>query len=179
MGWFQGFLFVWLGPKKGRFYNKVLKLENRQLVPRALQLHQDMWVAFARGDIKALSRVCVPGIGTKLCNSIVARSRNEQLEWELVRMLRKPKLVMHRVASVDTNGTALRQAIVRIRSVQKLTRFVNGKVVGGTGIEKDCDEYFVIDQRYVRYQQGPWRVWGTATETVVGKEKKALAPVSS
>lgn len=67
-------------------------------------------------------------------------------------------------------GAAIRQAIVRIRSIQSLTKLVRGLpgerdiVISGTG-EEEIDEYFVIQRRIWKEKEEPWMVWGTTQES--------------
>lgn len=68
---------------------------------------------------------------------------------------------------------ALRQVIVRIRSIQSLTKTVLGSsgkedsVVIGTGKETPTDEYVVIQRRIWKEKEGPWIIWGTTQESDV------------
>lgn len=70
-----------------------------------------------------------------------------------------------------TKGAAIRQAIVRIRSIQSLTKFVQGLpgekdiIINGTGEKKEMDEYFVLQRRIWKEKEEPWMVWGTTQES--------------
>lgn len=85
-----------------------------------------------------------------------------------------PRIVSNRAALL-MKGTALRQAIVRIRSVQSLTKTTPGPpggedvTVKGTGVEKDMDEYFVVQRRIWKDNEEPWMVWGTTQESNIDK----------
>lgn len=68
---------------------------------------------------------------------------------------------------------AIRQVVVRIRSIQSLERIkpgVDGKedvVVEGSGAEKDITEYIVVQRKVVKKVEEPWMVWGTTGESKV------------
>ena len=80
---------------------------------------------------------------------------------------------------------AIRQVIVRIRSIQSLTKIVprfdgeEDSVVGDTGREIPTDEYLVIQRRIWRGTESPWIVWGTTQEsdlnTILGQNMKVAA----
>jgi len=77
------------------------------------------------------------------------------------------------------DGAAIRQAVVRICSTQKLTRYTpNGDIVKGTGKEKSVVEYVLVQKKIWDWQDGGWQVWGTTEETtlddVLEWEKKSL-----
>ncbi len=70
-------------------------------------------------------------------------------------------------------GAAIRQAVVRICSRQKLTRWTSGKgggkreIVPSSGKEKDVVEYVVLQQKYEAWRPGDWQIWGTTGETTL------------
>ena len=65
--------------------------------------------------------------------------------------------------------STLRQAVVRIRSVQSFVPATeevrNGERGQEGGREKDVTELVVIQKRVLRGKEEPWKVWGTTTET--------------
>ena len=67
----------------------------------------------------------------------------------------------------NMEGMAIRQAVLRIRSLQRLTRMVGEKVVEGTGETKEVLEYLVVQQQVLRWQAEGWKVWGTTKETTL------------
>lgn len=87
--------------------------------------------------------------------------------WELVRYNGRAKLVSHRGAKIPIEGAAIRQAVVRIRSTQKLTRWVKGVLVEGSGREKDIEEYLVVQKMAKDWKESGWVVWGTTRETTL------------
>lgn len=74
-----------------------------------------------------------------------------------------------RAARLPIEGAGLRQAVVRIRSRQSLTRFREGRVLEGSGQERDVMEYVVIQKRMWKGREEGWLVWGTTEETTVEK----------
>lgn len=97
---------------------------------------------------------------------------------------KRSKLISYRAARLPVEGAAVMQAVVRIASRQKLTRWAKGKdggmeIVPGSGKEKNVVEYVVIQRLYEDWREGQWQVWGTTKETTLKDieewEKKALA----
>ena len=67
-------------------------------------------------------------------------------------------------------GLGIRQAVVRIRSKQSITKPVaNGKKQQEASEEKqqDCTEYVVIQQLSFHGELQDWKVWGLADETTM------------
>lgn len=78
-------------------------------------------------------------------------------------------MVSDRAARLPIEGAGIRQAVVRIRSRQSLTRWREGQVVPGTGQEKEVKEYVVIQKRLWKGKEEGWLVWGTTEETTMDK----------
>ena len=76
-------------------------------------------------------------------------------------------VVSHRAVLLPgVKGAALRQAVVRLRTRQSLTRIKpDGQMVEGTGLEKVVQEYVVVQRRMWREKEEPWMVWGTVEES--------------
>lgn len=132
-----------------------------------------MYSAFASGDIKTLRRICADGLLESFEARIRARSKGEVWSWELVSMKGRPSVVSHRSATLGIEGMGLRQAVVRIRSTQRLTRYKGGEVVKGSGGEKDVTEYIVIQRRMMHDKEEDWVVWGTTEETTIDMLEEA------
>lgn len=128
-----------------------------------------MYTAFADGDISALRKMCADGIYESFRARIANRPKGEKVQWELVKYNKRAKVVSNRAARLPLDGAAIRQAVVRISSTQKLTRWrrEHGKLVTieGTGKEKDVVEYVVIQERIENWRAEEWQVWGTTRET--------------
>jgi protein MBA1 len=143
-----------------------------------------MYTSFAEGDVATLRKICADGIYDSFCARIGNRARGEKMVWELVQYNSRATLVSNRAARLPIEGMALRQAVVRVASKQKLTRLVPRKggemeVVSGSGKEKDVVEYVVLQRQYEGWREGEWQVWGTTKETTLEDieewEKRALA----
>lgn len=72
-------------------------------------------------------------------------------------------------------GAALRQVVVRIRSIQSLVRTMEDErpskkdaLINGSGEEKQMDEYLVVQRRIWKGQEEPWMIWGTSQASKVG-----------
>jgi protein MBA1 len=152
----------------------------RQTAPTAVALHREMYSALADGDVRTLRSICTDGIYERFEARIQARKRGEKMEWELVRYDKGPKVVSHKGARLPIEGAAVRQAVVRICSTQRLTRYApDGQIIKGTGEERKVVEYVVIQKSYWDWKGRDWQIWGTTGETkleaVQEWERKALA----
>ncbi|KAL2065436.1 hypothetical protein VTL71DRAFT_3106 [Oculimacula yallundae] len=150
-----------------KFFTRSIALSRRTITPTAVALHRQMYTLFAEGQLSPLRRMCTDGIYETFAARVEARQKGEKVVWELVRYNGRAKLISHRGAKIPMEGAAIRQAVVRIASTQKLTRWVRGKMVEGTGKEKDVVEYLVLQKMVEDWQEGGWRVWGTTKETTV------------
>jgi mitochondrial protein MBA1 len=127
-----------------------------------------MYSAFAEGDIKLLDSICCDGLRQSFRSRIASRPRGERWDWELVRYTKRAKVLSHRAASLGIDGFGIRQAVVRIASRQRLTRYrPDGSVVPGSGKEKDTVEYFVVQRMSTKGVEDEWMVWGTTEETTL------------
>lgn len=125
-----------------------------------------MYTAFAAGDLQSLQAICTEGIYESFRARINARQKGETVKWELLRYIGTPKVVSDRGAMVPgVEGMAIRQAVLRVRSLQRLTREVGNKKVQGTGEGKEIEEYVVVQQILDRWKAGEWKVWGTTQAT--------------
>lgn len=156
-----------------------VKIHRSQTAPAAIALHREMYSAFADGDKRALRKICTDGLYDSFSARIGSRAKGERVVWELVTYNKRAKVVSNRAARLPIDGAAIRQAVVRICSTQKLTRYTpKGDIVNGTGKEKSVVEYVLIQKKIWDWQDGGWQVWGTTEETtlddVLEWEKKAL-----
>ena len=68
-----------------------------------------------------------------------------------------------------------------MQTSQSLTKYKTGAVgipdvvISGTEKEKpkDVTEYLVLQRRILRGEEGPWKIWGTTTETDIKKLAEA------
>ncbi|KAH8782340.1 MBA1-like protein-domain-containing protein [Hyaloscypha sp. PMI_1271] len=178
-------IILWYSsPKEKNWYRRSVKLSRSTLTPTAVALHRQMYNSFAEGDVVALRKICADGLYDSFRARIGNRPRGEKVDWELVDYNKRSKLISNRAARLPIEGAAVIQAVVRIASRQKLTRWVKGKsgsmeVVPGSGKEKDVVEYVVLQRQYEGWREGEWQVWGTTQETTLDDveewERKALA----
>ena len=140
-------------------------------MPEAVALHAQMYTAFASGDRMSLRKICTDGLFDTFSTRIGNRARGERVQWELIRYNKRSKLVSDRAARLPVDGMAMRQAVVRISSKQKLTRWrtVQGRdeIIEGSGKEKDVVEYVVVQRLWKDWEPGPWMVWGTTKEVTL------------
>lgn len=155
-------------PRGKRWYNRSLKLDRSKVAPAAVELHQKMYSAFADGDLQKLKEICTEGIHDSFRARIGGRKRLERVKWELLKYNKSAKVVSDRMARLPgPGGNAMRQAVVRISSQQRVTRFVGGMQVKGTGVKKDVVEYVVVQSKIDKWKPGGWKVWGTTRETTL------------
>lgn len=172
-------ILKWTSPKEARWFNRLVKIHRSQIAPTAIALHREMYTAFAEGDVKTLRKICTDGVYDSFRARIGNRARGEKVVWELVKYNKRAQVVSHRAARLPIEGAAIRQAVVRISSRQKLTRYgPSGAPVKGTGKEKDVVEYVVVQKKYWKWKADDWQVWGTTEETkfedIVQWQKNAL-----
>ncbi|EEP75617.1 predicted protein [Uncinocarpus reesii 1704] len=157
-----------------KFVNKGLPLRLRERKRRALDLHKQMYTAFANGDVGLLKQICCQGIHQNFAARISRRPRTTpRLLWTLHSYKKFPfaptfsgaQVVSDRGAALpEAKGFGIRQAVIRIQSKQSL-------VTPGTGEEQnvekqqDCTEYIVLQRFMVNGEDGDWKVWGLAEET--------------
>ncbi|KAL9084685.1 MAG: hypothetical protein Q9165_007933, partial [Trypethelium subeluteriae] len=156
----------------------------------AAALHTRMYTALAAGDTRTLHTLCCDSLLRSFTARIATRPTNEKLRWRLHRYVRggKPKLVAHKAATFPSEGLGgsaklgVRQAVLRIRSVQSLERWRevkgrNGEVrevreeeegsADGDGEGREITEYLVLQQKFWKGEQGDWMVWGMVEEASV------------
>lgn len=74
----------------------------------------------------------------------------------------------NRAATLPFDDAGVRQAVVRICSRQRLSRYkADGSLVAGTGEERDVMEYVVIQRMLWEGKENDWMVWGTTEETTL------------
>ncbi|GME35736.1 hypothetical protein GTA08_BOTSDO02246 [Neofusicoccum parvum] len=131
-------VYKWTTVKKPR------PVINRRGIPKlALQLHKDMYTAFAYGDVEHLSRICTDGIFSSFRSRINARNPNERLFWTRLSSSRA-RIVSDRATSIPVPGVStkerpcyIRQIVFRIKSRQALVKGYLRK--GRNGTEKLLD----------------------------------------
>jgi len=166
-----------ISPKGKRWYNRRMKISRMTIAPTAIALHRQMYSAFAEGDVTTLQKICTDGICETFRSRIGNRAKGEKVTWELVKYNQRAKLISHRGVRLPIDGMAFRQAVVRIASTQKLTRWIRGKggvmeMVPGSGKTKDVVEYVVVQRRTVNNEEEAWMIWGTTGETGLDKVRE-------
>ncbi|KAI1910776.1 hypothetical protein LOZ53_001677 [Ophidiomyces ophidiicola] len=163
-----------------KFINKKLPLRLRERKKHALELHKQMYTAFAKGDTSSLQKLCCQGIYQTFAARISRRPRNSpRLVWTLhsykkfpfARTLSGAKVISDRAASLpDAKGFGVRQTIVRIQSKQSLITPTSGDEQNLEEMKekmKDCTEYVVLQRFMINGEDGDWKIWGLAEETTV------------
>ncbi|KAF3214590.1 hypothetical protein TWF106_007246 [Orbilia oligospora] len=141
----------------------------KDIIPSAEALHRNMYTAFARGDVDALSRICGRDLYNTFRNRITSRPANVQFSWKFSGYNSRSRIMSHKVGMLGQgkgDENSIRQVVVRIDSTQALIKGVDGKVVKGTGEPTKTVEYIVLSKRRRGgVPEGPWVVWGTVTES--------------
>ncbi|KAF2968695.1 hypothetical protein GQX73_g4884 [Xylaria multiplex] len=161
--------------KKG-FGWPLFKANKRSCIPAAKALHVQMSEAVALGDKETLRRICTTELFQTLAGAIDSRPPGVRTEWELVRYDNKlvyPRLTDFRVTyqpGPSGKGMLLiKQAVVSISSVQRLTRYDEangGQRIPGSERERYMTEHLVL-QAGVKdgtFESEPWKIWGTLPE---------------
>ncbi|KAI1003895.1 hypothetical protein K3495_g4314 [Podosphaera aphanis] len=164
-------------PQQKGLWDRTFNLDRSTIVPTATALHHQMYTAFAEGDTATLKQICLDGIYADFVTRIANRSPEEKVVWELLTYHQKAKLVSNRAAKTPLDGMVIRQAVVRISSRQKLSRYTrtrNGQLVliPGSGKEKDQVENVVIQNIYQDWKPRGWTIWGTTEETTLEDVEK-------
>lgn len=139
-------------------------LKLRLFEPRkvAVQLHKDMYTAFAEGDVDTLRLICSDGLLAYFRKRLTVRG-GSKVTWTLHKMLSRPKVVSskaHHYTGININR---RQVVVRLHSLQSLAK-------GSERAEpKEVLEYLVLEKRHDKTLEADWSVWGTTEETTVEK----------
>lgn len=177
-----------------KYRNPGFKPTTKGLPAVATELHYEMSSAMARGSQKdqdALAKICTPKLYRSLHALIENRPAGKSYKWERLELLGRPfwqlgqskernlhksiwpfwpRVVDHKWTEIPMGqGVMLsfRQAVVGIKSRQRLTRLdAKGQVVG-TPKEMVLTEYLVLWRRVDEESQslGPWLISGTLKET--------------
>ena len=160
------------------------KIGFRQTAPTAMALHRQIYGAFAEGDESTIRDVATDGVREKLIGRMQMRPKGTSFAWDLIRYRGQPRVVSHRASNLPIEGeddeqpSGVRQAVVRIRSVQRLTREEDMEdekdATEPEQTEKEVTEYVVIQKRVLRGKQEPWKFWGTTEETTTENFDEAL-----
>ncbi|ELR03218.1 hypothetical protein VC83_02341 [Pseudogymnoascus destructans] len=155
-------IYRWSNRKHG------LKIHFRKTAPTAVALHQQMYTAFAAGNIELLKKITCEGLYDSFASRIHTRPRGERWKWEVIKYTSKPRVMSNRAARLPVDDAGVRQAVVRICSRQRLSRYkADGSLVAGTGEERDVMEYVVIQRMLWEGKENDWMVWGTTEETTL------------
>ena len=174
------------------------KIQFRKTTPNALALHRQVYSALADGDEGEVRKVATDGVKNKLINKIQARPEDTVYYWDLVKYIGWPRVVSHRATQMpipdesDDTTSMIRQAVVRIKSIQRLTREDSAEDVTDEKdpvkpqeTERNVTEYIVIQKRVLHSVEEPWKFWGTVEPTKLEDFEDALdvkvppAPASS
>lgn len=170
---------------KGKWYKRAtFKATRKGIVEAALKLHGAMSHDLARGgnfEKRHLAEFCVPKLARSLVAAIESRPKGRYYEWERVALTGRPlwpRVVDHKWTDVDFGvKLSFRQAVVGIKSKQRLTEYDKDKVVGTK--EMELLEYVVLWCRVDKEKQKfeDWKLYGTLKETTwedVQKENELI-----
>lgn len=133
----------------------------------------------SRGDTATLKKICCNGLYEDFARRIARRS-TPKLKWTLHKYITFPaapnltgaRVVADRAASIPIGDKiGARQAVVRIRSKQSITKPAANVPEGQQAVDEekqqDCTEYVVIQKMMLGGVEGEWKVWGLADETTL------------
>ncbi|EME38771.1 hypothetical protein DOTSEDRAFT_160418 [Dothistroma septosporum NZE10] len=176
-----------------------VKLERGQLPRISKKLYEDMYSNFATGNLQAIENILSPGMLGSLRARIAQRTPNTGLKWTVHKYLTTPKVISYKFQVLpdgpNTDKFAFAQAVVRIQSLQSLTKTKRMRVVdresnkacikeatvdeqGSFVHDGDLKSYrqrvarvtteYLVVQRMVRHSRlGEWHVWGTTEEATM------------
>ncbi|XXH05814.1 hypothetical protein Hte_012252 [Hypoxylon texense] len=153
----------------------LFKFHKAAAIPTAKALHVQMSEAMALGDKDTLRNICTPELFQILASTIDSRPKGARVEWELVkydRRWRYPRIADWRVGyqpQFDGSMRLLKQAVVSIASVQRITRYDDAKggaKVPGSERVRHMTEHLVLQAEVdtITYKAHPWKIWGTLSE---------------
>jgi len=134
------------------------------------------------GDTHTLSALACEGLNSNLSSRISSRPKHSTYSWTLHRYIGTPRVVSQRAAILPIddgtgNKTAVRQCVVRIKSVQSLRRTdVRATPEESAGKEQEVLEYVVVQRRVWKGVEERWRLWGTTMETRLEDWEKTMNP---
>jgi len=159
------------------------KFELSKIAPKAAEMHEEMYKAFAEGNLdRVKSQVC-SGLFGSLRGRVAQRAPNTYLRWEVKRQLSTPKLCSFKAAVLpgpkgesSEERNAQIQAVVKLHTLQSLqhikrvTKRVNQKLVTkeepvGAEEEKESVEYVVMQKTLRKGKMRNWQIWGFTDET--------------
>ncbi|KAI1427234.1 hypothetical protein F5Y12DRAFT_180358 [Xylaria sp. FL1777] len=172
-----GVTFVSMQKPNGGYGWPRLRTGKRASVPAAKALHALMSEAVASGDKDTLRRICTTELFQTLAGAIDSRPAGIRTEWELVRYDNKlvyPRIADFRVvyqpsASAAGGMKLMKQAVVGLSSVQRLTRYddrAGGAKVPGGERERHMLEHIVLQAQINErtFETEPWKIWGNLPE---------------
>ncbi|KAL1959610.1 hypothetical protein VTO42DRAFT_1645 [Malbranchea cinnamomea] len=158
----------------------------RERKRKALELHKQMYTAFAEGDTATLQKICCAGLYQDFAARISRRARSTpKLAWTLHKYIKFPyapnfsgaRVITDRATLLpvgDKENFGIRQTVVRIRSLQSLATPTQtsanneaSQAKAGEVKQQDCTEYVVIQRMVVNGEEGEWKVWGLTNETTL------------
>lgn len=137
------------------------KLHTQKIPAVAKALHERMGHAFASGDETEINETCASGLAESLTSRLQHRAKGEKWRWTVHRYKGRAKVVSHKAATlpISQDSTAvIRQAVVRIRSLQSLSKR------GEHAVPRDMTEYVVLQKLYGFKAKDEWKIWGTIEE---------------
>lgn len=156
-----------------------------QLSSKAATMHNEIFTAFAAGNLQPVSHKISQGLLGSLNGRVAQRAPNTYLRWSIKKQLSAPKLVSFKAAVLPgfkgegkEERNAQVQAVVKLHTVQSLQHVKKaskrvGKTVTtteelvGPEEEKESVEHVVIQKTIRRGKVGEWQVWGFTNETTL------------
>ncbi|KAF2675002.1 hypothetical protein BT63DRAFT_409125 [Microthyrium microscopicum] len=177
------------------------KTDKQGILHEALELHKDMYEAFADGDKAAIRSICLPGLATSFLAHLQRRQeshKENQVVWKralpgleqaagflgFLRIRPNPYLVSFVIQEFPEDKATgqpqivCQQAVVSIRSWQVIYQ---GLMEGKPELEESSwrlkigptlkSEYLVMQRKFVKGDKEEWRAWGFAKETTLDNIK--------
>jgi len=153
------------------------KLRLREPKKVAPKLYEEMYTAYAQGNLEKLRLICGDGLVETFKRRLMARGRN-RIEWKLHKYISPVRMVSHK-AHYYGGGLDIcrRQAVLRMHTLQSLTKYSpQGKPIEGSGKPKEVLEYLVVETKGRKKQDSQsWFIWGTTEESRASWERIWIA----
>lgn len=152
------------------------RIKKGDLAQVAQELHEEMSVAYAQGQIEDLHPILCQGIFKTLGRKILLRSKEQGMRWSVVERQGKPTIVSYKVALLptppgeekDVTEPGIIQAVVKLKLKQRLETFFKDSKMSksaasakSTVVEKTTTEYVVVQKPISLGKESDWKIFGT------------------
>jgi len=170
--------------------NEVTRFKRKEIEQLALDLHAQMYTAFADARITDIEGICLEGLAESMRQRMSRRRRTDVLKWDQGTTAAKLVSMKQIQGMIKYKGQIVyvQQAVVRIEGSQTLKKgiklpgnFTDEEIAQEKNVQwknemlKPSKEYLVLQRRILALQPTEWQIWGFTQETTMDNwEKIAL-----